>query len=167
MGMLRTARTGCGIAALVLAAAGAPGCAHAPATGSTPAAERADRTPPRPGTEPTGAVSVIGEREMREAPIRQLEQGLEGRVAGVQVLRSAGGGISIRIRGHSTITGSSEPLYVVDGMPVHVTPGRGLDWLNPLDIARIEVLKDASATSLYGMRGANGVVLITTRRGGR
>jgi TonB-dependent SusC/RagA subfamily outer membrane receptor len=56
-------------------------------------------------------------------------------------------------------------LYVVDGMPVHVVPGRGLDWLNPADVARIDVLKDAASTSIYGVRGGNGVILITTRRG--
>jgi TonB-dependent SusC/RagA subfamily outer membrane receptor len=92
---------------------------------------------------------------------------LEGQAAGVQVVRHPGGGISFRIRGPTAFNGNNEPLYVVDGMTVFVSPGRGLDWLNPGDIQRIEILKDASTTSMYGVRGANGVVLITTRRGKR
>jgi TonB-dependent SusC/RagA subfamily outer membrane receptor len=92
---------------------------------------------------------------------------LVGRVAGVQVIRLAGGGISVRIRGPGSINGDTEPLYVVDGMLVHATADRGLYWLNPADIRRIEILKDASTTSMYGVRGGNGVVLITTRRGRR
>src|SRR5439155_21072607 len=71
------------------------------------------------------------------------------------------------IRGRGSIYGDNEPLYVIDGMPVEVTTGHGLSWLNPGDIQRIEILKDASATAVYGMRGANGVVLITTRHGER
>ncbi|MGH2829576.1 MAG: TonB-dependent receptor plug domain-containing protein [Actinomycetota bacterium] len=89
---------------------------------------------------------------------------MEGRFPGVRVVRTPGGGFSIRIRGVSTLLGDTEPLYVVDGIPVNVEPGRGLDWLNPADIARIDVLKDAAETSMYGVRGANGVILITTKR---
>jgi TonB-dependent SusC/RagA subfamily outer membrane receptor len=72
----------------------------------------------------------------------------------------------VRVWGPSTFVGDNEPLYVVDGVPVHVTPGRGVDWLNPGDVASIRVLKDVSETAAYGVRGGNGVVLITTRRGG-
>lgn len=99
------------------------------------------------------------------APVAvRAEDLLVGRFPGVQVLRTPDGGISVRVRGGSTISGSGEPLYLVDGVEVSVTPGRGLDWLNPADIERIEVLKDATATTMYGMRGANGVILITTTR---
>lgn len=98
----------------------------------------------------------------------QVEELIAGRIPGVQVLRGVNGGFSLRIRGGtSSIHGNNEPLYVVDGMPVQNTAGRGLDWLNPNDIAWIEVLKDASTLSQYGVRGANGVVLITTKRGRR
>lgn len=108
--------------------------------------------------------TVEGSR-IRDYPVYQVEQLLAGRVPGLQVIRGPGGGFSLRIRGISSIYGSNEPLYVVDGMPVRTSPGRGLDWLNPHDIAAIEILKDASSLSWYGVRGANGVVLITTRRG--
>ncbi len=108
--------------------------------------------------------NMVGGEEMRGYPVRQVEELLAGRVAGVQVIRGAGGGFSLLIRGQGTILGGTEPLYVVDGMPVQTVPGRGLDWLNPHDIATIEVLKDAASLSQYGVRGANGVVVITTRR---
>jgi TonB-dependent starch-binding outer membrane protein SusC len=118
-------------------------------------------------SEGTGSVAVLTGDELHDLPTAQLEDFLVGRVAGVQVLRLPGGGISVRIRGPGTIGGDTEPLYVIDGMPVQVRPGRGLDWLNPGDIQRIEILKDAATTAMYGMRGANGVVLITTRKGKR
>lgn len=116
--------------------------------------------------EGTGAVGVVNGDDLHGRPAVNVEELLEGRVAGVQVIRRPGGGISVLIRGQGSINGNTEPLYVVDGMPVQDT-GRGLDWLNPGDILRIEILKDASTTSMYGVRGANGVVLITTRRGKR
>lgn len=112
----------------------------------------------------TGPNMVRGDR-LRGYPVYQVEQLLAGRVAGVQVIRGPGGGFSLLIRGTSSIYGGTEPLYVVDGMPVQTVPGRGLDWLNPNDIATIEILKDAISLSQYGVRGANGVVVITTRRG--
>jgi TonB-dependent SusC/RagA subfamily outer membrane receptor len=117
--------------------------------------------------EGTGAVGVVDGDEFQGRPAVHIEELIEGQVAGVQVVHHAGGGISFRIRGTGSINSDNEPLYVVDGMPVHVAPGRGLDWLNPGDIQRIEILKDASTTSMYGVRGANGVVVITTRRGKR
>jgi TonB-dependent starch-binding outer membrane protein SusC len=118
-------------------------------------------------SEGTGSVAVVDGDDLKGIPEAQLESLLVGRVAGVQVIRLAGGGISVRIRGQGSITGDNEPLYVVDGMLVQATADRGLYWLNPADIRRIEILKDPSTTSMYGMRGANGVVLITTRRGKR
>lgn len=94
----------------------------------------------------------------------QVEQLLEGRIPGVEVLRTRSGGFLIHVRGVTTLHGDGEPLYVVDGLPVEIDPERGLDWLSPAEIERIEVLKDAVETSMYGVRGANGVLLITTKR---
>lgn len=93
---------------------------------------------------------------------KSMEELMAGKFPGVQVFRLASGGISVRIRGVNSFYGSSEPLYVVDGTPVQ-SGGEGLTFLNPSDIAQIEVLKDAASTALYGVQGANGVVLITTR----
>ena len=109
----------------------------------------------RPGTS-------IGARQIGRSGGQQVEEVMAGRFAGVRVMRVPGGMV-IRIREAGTVNGSGEPLYVVDGMPLQPGPG-GLLFLNPDDIARIEVLKDIGATSLYGVRGANGVVLITTKR---
>ncbi len=132
----------------------------------------------------TGAVSSVTPNTERE-PITSLEQTLQGTAPGVQVTTASsapGGGISMRIRGGSSISGNGEPLYVIDGFPVENDPGNSsptsggrdaaavapanpLSTLNPNDIASIEILKDASSTSIYGARGANGVVIITTKRG--
>src|SRR6185312_4260303 len=133
----------------------------------------------------TGALaSVIGDELMKTNPVN-LQQGLQGRVAGVQVLQNdgaPGAGISIQIRGANSFLGGTEPLYVVDGIPFNAdnssaTPNslepnevqtiNALSFLNPSDIESVEVLKDASATAIYGSRGANGVVLITTKKGKR
>jgi TonB-dependent SusC/RagA subfamily outer membrane receptor len=151
---------------VVLAAGVLSGCAtRSAAPAAEPdAEERSERERPR-GQHELGAVSEVDGDDLHGIPATQMEEMLEGRVAGVQVVRIPGGGISIRIRGRTSFHGDNEPLYVVDGMPVSVRPGRGLDWLNPGDIKSIRVLKDAAETAFYGMRGANGVVLITTRRG--
>lgn len=112
----------------------------------------------------TGAVSVIGAEEITETPVLRVEQALQGRAAGIQVTQnsgSPGSALSVRIRGLGTIN-NSDPLYVVDGVIVD-----GLDFLNPNDIASINVLKDAASSAIYGTQGANGVVLITTKTGKR
>jgi TonB-linked SusC/RagA family outer membrane protein len=110
--------------------------------------------------------------ELTQTPISNFAQGLEGRVAGVQITQnsgSPGGSISVRIRGTNSLNGSSEPLYVIDGVQITNDGGvadvSSLSTINPNDIESIEVLKDASSTAIYGSRGANGVVLITTKRG--
>ena len=112
----------------------------------------------------TGAVGSISEEDLRTVPVLSLDQSLQGRLAGVQVTQAAaqpGGAVSIRIRGGNSITAGNEPLYVIDGFV-----GAGdLNSINPNDIESVEILKDASATAIYGSRGANGVVLITTKRG--
>ena len=109
-------------------------------------------------------MDTVSSEEIEDAPSARLEELLQGRVAGVRVFRTPGG-IAVRIRGTSSIHGSNEPLYVVDGFPVSAGPGGALVGINPHDIKSIRVLKNASETAQYGVRGANGVVLITTKRG--
>ena len=112
----------------------------------------------------TGSVSSVSSEEINSFPTSNILQALEGRAAGVQVLQSTGApgaGINLRIRGRNSIQGGNDPLYVVDGFPFSGNPTH----LNNSDIESIEVLKDASATAIYGSRGANGVVLITTKHG--
>lgn len=128
----------------------------------------------------TGSVSSVSSEELTRTAPTSLDQALQGRAAGVQVTQVSGrpgGETSIRIRGSSSINAGNEPLYVVDGMLITSDNGQtnaggtagsglnGLSSINPGDIERIEILKDASATALYGSRGSNGVVLITTKRG--
>lgn len=128
----------------------------------------------------TGSVVSVKADELRAVPATSLDQQLQGRAAGVQVTQISGkpgAETSIRIRGTSSINAGNEPLYVIDGMLVNsdgadmsVGGTRGprispLSSINPSDIESIEILKDASATAMYGARGANGVVLITTKRG--
>src|SRR5690606_22920018 len=113
----------------------------------------------------TGAVSSIKSEELNAFPTSNIVQAMSGRVAGVQVSQNngaPGGAVSVRIRGANSIQGDNEPLYVVDGFMY----SGGTQMLNPSDIVSVEVLKDASATAIYGSRGANGVVLITTKNGG-
>jgi TonB-dependent starch-binding outer membrane protein SusC len=125
----------------------------------------------------TGAISSVPEHLLSQ-PISSIDRALQGAVTGVQVTPTSGqpgGGVSIRIRGGSSITGGNEPLYVVDGFPLTpsssaagITTGaevNPLSTINPNDIESIDILKDASATAIYGSRGANGVVIITTKKG--
>lgn len=105
----------------------------------------------------------VTDRDIRNQSVGQLEELLPGRFPGVQVLQVPGGGLSIRIRGATSVYGSNQPLYVVDGMPVQVGP-EGLVGLNPGDIQRIEVLRDIGQIAEYGVMGANGVVRITTKK---
>jgi len=112
----------------------------------------------------TGAVGSVSSKELEERPIVNVAQGLQGRVAGVDVSLNSGQPGSnplIRVRGYGSINAGNNPLYVVDG----VFWDAGITSLNPNDIASIEVLKDASATAIYGAQGSNGVILITTKRG--
>ncbi|MHA4842939.1 SusC/RagA family TonB-linked outer membrane protein [Flavitalea antarctica] len=112
----------------------------------------------------TGAISSISPRALKEVPVTNASQMLQGRAAGVYVLNTGnkpGAGVSVQIRGRRSFNAGNDPLYVIDGAPI----SGGLNDINPGDIASIEVLKDASATAIYGSRGANGVILITTARG--
>jgi TonB-linked SusC/RagA family outer membrane protein len=120
----------------------------------------------------TGAVGQVDNEQLQERPATSLNQALSGKISGVQVNTNSGrpgGKSNIRIRGFSSINSSNNPLYVVDG--VQLPQGNldqfssAIDYLNPNDVVSIEVLKDASSTAIYGARGANGVILVTTKRG--
>jgi TonB-dependent SusC/RagA subfamily outer membrane receptor len=108
-----------------------------------------------------------GARETEDRPAApggsDMESQFAGRFPGVEVSKVASGGITIRIRGGNSIFGSSEPLFIIDGVKVQSGPG-GLLFLDPNEIKKIEVLKDIGSISIYGSEGANGVVLITTKR---
>ncbi|WP_198664939.1 SusC/RagA family TonB-linked outer membrane protein [Lewinella sp. IMCC34191] len=111
----------------------------------------------------TGAIGTLSSEELLKAPVTNAIQGLQGKVAGVNVFLNSGaptGSPRVLIRGLGTINSSSSPLYVVDGVVME-----DIQFLNPNDIQSMEVLKDASATAIYGARGANGVILVTTKRG--
>lgn len=101
--------------------------------------------------------------QLDATPAAHVEELLDARFAGVRVLRLGGGRFSVQVRGLSTVHGHSQPLYVVDGIPLPEVDEFGPLGINPNDILRIEVLKDIGSMSLYGVRGANGVILITTR----
>ncbi|RDC65235.1 TonB-dependent receptor SusC [Adhaeribacter pallidiroseus] len=122
----------------------------------------------------TGAVASVKAETLEERPSANLTQALAGRVTGANVSVNSGrpgGAANIRIRGNTSVSVTNNPLYVVDGVILNVTNlGNGtspIDYMNPNDIASIEVLKDASATAIYGARGANGVILVTTKRGSK
>lgn len=113
----------------------------------------------------TGSVSQVKLQDMEKAPVGSFEQALQGRVAGVAISSTdgqPGEGLNIVIRGGNSITQSNSPLYVIDGFPVE---DFGSGAINPDDIESINILKDASATAIYGARGANGVILIETKKG--
>lgn len=125
-----------------------------------------------------GSITSIKSDRFKDLPVSGFDQALQGQAAGVQVSQSSGtpgGGIAIRIRGNTSISASNRPLFIVDGTPVFDGSVTARDFggqndnslavVNPNDIANIEVLKDASAKAIYGSRGANGVVIITTKRG--
>lgn len=132
----------------------------------------------------TGAVSSIKGDELKRIPVAGLDAALQGQLTGVNVTQTSGApgsGISVQVRGISSVNAGSQPLYVIDGIPFYnsqsdqfvgnvggtplVAPQNPLNTINPADIQSIEVLKDASSTAIYGSRGANGVILITTKKG--
>jgi len=110
-----------------------------------------------------GSVSVMDNKAFKDQPLTQASDALQGRVSGVNVVSDGipGGSVKIRVRGTNSINKSNDPLYVVDGM----VRESGLDGINPEDIQSIQILKDASSTAIYGSRGANGVVIVTTKSG--
>lgn len=152
-------------AALVLAAVATLAACGGGATKSprTPAPEEA--RPDLQTPQSAGVATVTGE-DISKVGVQRIEEYLNGRVPGLQVFRNQSGEYTIRIRGTQKFgQGSEEPLLVVDGMPV--SPGSVntvLSTIDPREIAKVEVLKDASSTAMYGSRGANGVLLIKTKR---
>ncbi|MEM6784036.1 MAG: TonB-dependent receptor plug domain-containing protein [Bacteroidota bacterium] len=130
----------------------AVGCASTNTEVGSQAAATADRNPDR-----------VDAEDLEGRAIARVEEMLRGQVAGVSVSES-GGNLVIRIRGTSTLTGNSEPLFVVDGLPLQQGTRGILDGISPMDVESIEVLKSAAETAMYGTRGANGVVLIRTKR---
>lgn len=112
----------------------------------------------------TGSVSSVGAKQMKDIPVNSAAEALQGRLAGVTATTAEGSPdaeISIRVRGGMSIPGNNSPLYIVDGVQIE----NALSTLSPQDIQSIDVLKDASATAIYGARGANGVIIITTKVG--
>ena len=136
-------------------------------------------------TNVTGSISSVSAKQLKDRPVSSFSEAIAGQVAGVQVQQTSsapGGGIVLKIRGISSVSASNTPLYVIDGLPIDNTSsesfaqGRGagdqspmnpLTSINPEDIESIDILKDASATAIYGSRGSNGVILITTKKGTR
>ena len=133
------------------------GCAHGGTNGNeaADAADAAERAPRDPNT--------VTAEDIQRHPGEPIEEILAGRIAGVDVRRTPDG-IAVRIRGQTSLRGDSEPLYVIDGIPIQPGPGGALVGINPYDIESIKVLKDPADTAIYGVRGANGVIVITTKR---
>jgi TonB-dependent SusC/RagA subfamily outer membrane receptor len=131
------------------------GCASGGAKSKDPSS-----APPQPQS------STVTSQDIHPAPDEPIEKALQGRVSGVDVLTGPDGGIAVRIRGQSSNT-SAEPLYVLDGMVIQPGPGGSLSGINPRDIESIRVLKDPADLTMYGSRGANGVIVIKTKRAKR
>lgn len=110
--------------------------------------------------------SSVSETDIQNQPGQPIEKVLANRVSGVDVAMTPDGFLSVRIRGASTVMGSSEPLYVIDGVPITPGPNGALMGINPGDIESIRVLKDAANTAMYGSRGANGVIVIKLKKAG-
>ena len=131
----------------------AAGCAHS----SRPAGDNVS-----PARE--SARTTVTADDLRRSPGEPIEKVLMGRFPGVIVTRAADGGVSVRIRGGSSIAGGNEPLSVVDGVAIQPGPNGSLSGFSPEDIESIKVLKDPAETAMYGMRGSNGVIVIKTKR---
>ncbi|WP_113660954.1 SusC/RagA family TonB-linked outer membrane protein [Pedobacter nanyangensis] len=125
-------------------------------------------------TQLTGSVSIVSGKDIENLPVQTFDKALQGRAAGVQVTTNSGqpgSGITVNIRGLSTINGATQPLYIVDGVQVSAggvstqTTQNVLGAINPADIESIQILKDAATASIYGSQAANGVVIVTTKRG--
>ncbi len=152
-------------AALLLALAGCASSGAPPAPRATTPADSVNLGYGRAAKRDVNAAvaTVEGDVARRSTPMTVADM-IDGRFAGVEVRRLPGGGVSVHIRGQRSLTADREPLYVVDGIPKPVGSPGTLTDLDPRDIQSIDVLKDAAATSQYGSRGSNGVIVITTRR---
>jgi TonB-dependent SusC/RagA subfamily outer membrane receptor len=148
------------VVALAIAAASA--CSAGRAGPRLTASSDSDEAPASPAH--TASDSHVG-RDQSNQSYSRIEELIEGRASGVRVLRGQDGSFRLQIRGVSSPAGHNDPLVVIDGTPAtEFRPGSALASLNPQDVVRIDVLKDAASTAFYGMRGANGVIVITTRQ---
>jgi TonB-dependent SusC/RagA subfamily outer membrane receptor len=125
---------------------------------------RSDSTAPQPAATPSANAATLSSDEISRTPQEPVEKILAGKIAGVVVSRTPEGALSVRIRGAGSYYGNSEPLYILDGMPFEAGPNGALAGINPYDIESIRVLKDAAETAMYGSRGANGVIIIKTKK---
>lgn len=126
--------------------------------------------PPQPqpaSAQPAASSGTVAASAIEQTPNESIEKVLAGRVAGVTVSRAADGGIAVRIRGATSYYGNNEPLYILDGVPFDPGPNGSITGISPYDIESIKVLKDAADIGLYGARGANGVIVIRTKRAKR
>lgn len=151
-----TAALLCGLAGALLT-----GCGQTAPPEDTPAPADASTGY---GADDTGAIVSVSVDESAETSSGRIEEWLTGRVAGLQITRRPDGSFSLRIRGTNSLSGNNEPLLVIDGTTVPPTVvSSALASLSPREVDRVEVLKDAGSTAIYGSRGANGVIVITTR----
>jgi iron complex outermembrane receptor protein len=142
------------------------GCAHTSETNGGEAADASEPDAPQPDASDQSSPrdpSTVTAEDIQRHPGEPIEEILAGRIAGVDVRRTPDG-IAVRIRGETSLRGDSEPLYVIDGIPIQPGPGGALVGITPHDIESIKVLKDPADTAIYGVRGANGVIVITTKR---
>jgi len=128
--------------------------------GLVSACSSARTTPGDPVSSPAGTVTA---EDIQRSPSVPIEELMGAKIAGVWVQRTSDGGIAVRIRGSTSIYGNQEPLYVLNGLPMTPGPGGALTGVSPSEIQSIEVLKDAASTAMYGVRGANGVIVIKTK----
>lgn len=119
---------------------------------------------PDPATASPSGRTIVTAEDIERAPNQPIEEVLQAHLPGVEVLRTPDGGLAIRIRGATSVMSGTEPLYIIDGVPAVTGPGGGLTGINLHEIASIEVLKDPASTAMYGSRGANGVVIIKSKR---
>jgi len=138
--------------------------------GLVSACARSGRTGPRETTvgppSDAPAPTAVTAEDIQRTPVVSIEELMAAKFPGVWIARAADGGLSVRIRGATSVLGNNELLYVIDGIALQTGPGGSLTGIVPNDIESIEVLKDAAATTMYGLRGANGVILIKTKRPG-
>lgn len=132
------------------------GCAHGGAANTD------DGDEPRK-LPPSGRGSIVTSDDLERSPGESIEKVLMARIPGIYASRTSDGSLAIRIRGGSSLQGNNDPLYIIDGVPIEPGPNGALTGINPKDIASIEVLKDAANTTMYGLRGANGVIIIKTK----
>ena len=114
-----------------------------------------------------GDRNTVTAKDLEANPSEPIEKVLQAKVPGVWVTRTPDGGIAVQLRGSSSFYGETQPLYVIDGVPINPGPNGALQGVNPHDIESIKVLKDPADTAMYGMRGANGVIVVTTKKPGK